>query len=143
MPDDSAAALPRVHNPAGDLLGMEILAVDRAAGRARVAFDAGRRLCNPLGSIQGGFLAAMLDEAMAVAAIAAADFRIAVPTLDLRASYLSAARPGRLLGEGWVLRMGRTVCFLEARLTDAEGTLLATGQATARVIRRDLSGDAG
>jgi uncharacterized protein (TIGR00369 family) len=143
MPDDPAASLPRVHNPAGKLLGMQILAVDRAAGRARVAFDAGPELCNPIGTIQGGFQAAMLDEAMAIAAVAAEDFQIAVPTLDLRASYLNAARPGRLEAEGWVVRMGRSVCFLEARLTDADGTLVATGQATARVVRRVLAGPAG
>lgn len=134
MPDESVAALPRIKNPAGDLLGLEILSVDREAGTARVAFDAGPQLCNPMGALQGGFIAAMLDEAMAIAAVAQADFTIAVPTLDLRCNYLEAAQPGRLVAEGAVLRRGRSVGFLEGKLFDSEGKLLATAQATARIV---------
>lgn len=134
MPDESVAGLPRIKNPAGEVLGMQILSVDREAGTARVAYDAGQHLCNPIGTLQGGFIAAMLDEAMAIACVAQADFAISVPTLDLRASYLEAARPGRLVAEAAVLRRGRSVGFMEARLYDADGRLVATAQATARIV---------
>jgi len=39
-----------------------------------------------------------------------------------------------LIGEGWVVRMGRSIAFLEGRITDTEGKILATASSTAKVI---------
>ena len=88
-----------------------------------------------LGVIQGGIVTAMLDMAMSFAALAriGPDFR--VPTLEMKTTYIASARPGRLIGEGWPLRAGKTICFMEGRLLDAEGTLIATASGTARVWR--------
>ena len=41
-------------------------------------------------------------------------------------------RPGRggLLAEGWVVQASRSLCSCAARITDAQGTLVATAQGT-------------
>jgi uncharacterized protein (TIGR00369 family) len=121
---------------ATSFLGFEMLAIDQAARRIEAAFTSTPQMHNPLGQIQGGMLTAMLDECMSVAAIIALDFRSVVPTLEIKTSYLRPAKPGRILGEGRVVRLGRSIAFLEGALRDPEGELLATATATAVIAPR-------
>ena len=58
--------------PAAILLGWELVAVDPAAGTIEVAFTASDQFLNPAGVIQGGLLAAMLDDSGQVVATAVA-----------------------------------------------------------------------
>jgi uncharacterized protein (TIGR00369 family) len=57
----------------------------------------------------------------------------------MKVSYLSPARAGRLIAEGRVVRAGRARVFLEGRLFDAEGTLVATASATAVFSERAMA----
>ena|SRR2546430_11366343 len=50
--------------PAATLLGWELVAIDPEAGTIEVAFTAREQFLNPVGAIQGGFLAAMLDDTL-------------------------------------------------------------------------------
>jgi len=50
-------------------------------------------------------------------------------------SFLRPARPGRFVGTGRILHRGGTIAFLEGSLADADGELVATATATARVVR--------
>ena len=121
--------------PAAQMLGWAIEDIDPAAGTVRVSFDAKPAFCNPMGNIQGGFLAAMLDDTMGPALIATLELGEFAPTLELKVSYLRPARPGRLVCTGRVVHRGGTVAFLAGDLSDTEGTLLATASATARIVR--------
>ena len=56
--------------PAAILLGWELVAVDPGAGTIEVAFTASDQFLNPAGVIQGGFLAAMLDDTLGPALVA-------------------------------------------------------------------------
>jgi hypothetical protein len=56
--------------PATVLLGWELIAIDPDAGTIEVSFNAGEQFLNPAGQIQGGFLAAMLDDTMGPALVA-------------------------------------------------------------------------
>ncbi|MFI6927176.1 PaaI family thioesterase [Nonomuraea spiralis] len=120
--------------PAAALLGWELVAVDPEAGTIEVAFAAGEQFTNPVGVIQGGFLAAMLDDTLGPALVATLPEDRFAPTLDLHVQFLRPARPGRLVGRGRVVRRGKDVCFLAGELLDPEGRLVAT--ATATVIVR-------
>ncbi len=123
--------------PASQLLGFKPLSVGPAAGTARIAYDAKPEFCNPLGVIQGGFLTAMVDEAMAVACVAMSNFSIFIPTLELKMSFLRAGYPGPMVAEGAVTRLGKSVAFLEGSLFDGDGNLLARASATGKVTRRE------
>lgn len=127
----------RPHSPAAALLSPRLLAIDGERGFARLQFDGKPDFCNPMGMLQGGFQTAMLDEAMAIAAIATVDFGRFVPTLELKVSFVRPAMPGVLIGEGQVVRSGRNVVFTEGRLLSADETLLATASATAVWRQRD------
>jgi uncharacterized protein (TIGR00369 family) len=122
--------------PAAVLLGFELVSVDPQAGRIEVAFNATERFLNPAGVIQGGLLAAMLDDTLGPALVATLSEHEWAPTTDLHVQFLSPARPGRLIGRGWVVRRGSQVAFLAGELWDEQGKLLATATATAS-IRRD------
>ena len=58
-------------------------------------------------------------------------------TINLNVSFFRPARPGKLFAEGRVLNMGKTVVFLEATLSDADGNKLASATASARVVPVD------
>ena len=47
---------------------------------------------------------------------------------------LNAARPGRIIGTGRVIKRGKSVGFIEGELADEEGKLLATGSSTATFV---------
>ena len=56
--------------PAATLLGWELIAVDPDAGTIEVAFSATDGFLNPMGNVQGGMLAAMLDDTLGPALVA-------------------------------------------------------------------------
>ena len=113
-------------------LGFELLAVRQADREVEVGFTArADLLCNPMGQIQGGYVCAMLDEAMSVAGMISSGMTHVVPTLEMKTSFLRPAMPGSLRGVGRVVKWGRTVCFAEGELYDTEGRLLAKASGTA------------
>jgi uncharacterized protein (TIGR00369 family) len=118
--------------PCSALLGWEALSLE--PGRVRVRFQAREAFCNPRGNIQGGFLAAMLDDAMGPALFTMLAEGQAAPTLEMKVSFLQAAKPSVLIGEGRVVRKTRGVAFLEGTLSTETGELIATASATARIV---------
>jgi uncharacterized protein (TIGR00369 family) len=120
--------------PAAVLLGWKLVAVDPERGTIRVAFEARAEFLNPMGTVQGGILTAMLDDTMGPAAAAHLGGEAFCQTLELKTSFLRPAKPGPLYGEGRVVHRGRDVVFVEGRLEDADGRLIATATATARVV---------
>ncbi|MEV0924485.1 PaaI family thioesterase [Streptomyces spongiicola] len=124
--------------PAATLLGWELVRADPERGTIEVAFHAGDQFTNPVGVIQGGFLAAMLDDTLGPALVASLPENQFAPTLDLHVQFLRPARPGRLVGRGRVVQRGKEVCFLAGELVDPEGKTVAVATATARIqtVRR-------
>jgi uncharacterized protein (TIGR00369 family) len=120
--------------PAAQLLGWKLRAIDPERGTIHVEFEAREEFLNPIGTVQGGILTAMLDDTMGPAAAALLGGDTFCHTLELKTSFLRPARPGKLYGEGRVVHRGRDVVFLEGRLEDADGRLIATASATTRII---------
>lgn len=113
-------------------LGMKITRVDAEAGIVEADFEGKPEFTNPVGNVQGGILAAMLDDTMGPALacqLAAGEF---APTLNLTISFLKPAKPGTLRGVGRVVRKGRDVCYLAGELSQ-NGELVATATATALI----------
>jgi uncharacterized protein (TIGR00369 family) len=117
--------------PIAELLRRRLVALDPERGSARVAFDAGPDFCNPMGVVQGGFQIAMLDGAMTDALLGRTDWKFYPPTLELKASFFEPCRPGLAHAEGQVLKLGKSIAFLEGRLYEPGGALSATATATA------------
>lgn len=110
---------------------MQLLEVNQEAMTLRMAFDIGPNFSNPTGAIQGGFLTAMLDEAMSVCCIISSNVTMTAPTLELKTSYFRPLFPGRAEAVARILRFGKSIAFMEAELFDPEGRLVAKASATA------------
>jgi uncharacterized protein (TIGR00369 family) len=93
-----------------------------------------------MGNVQGGFLAAMLDDTLGPALATTFEAQEFAPTLELKVNFVRPARPGTIFGTGWVVHRGGSVAFLQGELHDAEGDLLATATATARLVRLEPGG---
>jgi uncharacterized protein (TIGR00369 family) len=120
--------------PAAELLGWKLVEVDPDAGTIEVTFTATEQFLNPAGTIQGGFLAAMLDDTLGPALVATLGDGEWAPTTDLHVQFLKPVKPGELRGSAQIVRRGRDMAFLAGDLRDAKGDLVATATATA-VIR--------
>jgi uncharacterized protein (TIGR00369 family) len=116
-------------------LGWELSWVAPERGEIEVFFDARDGFTNPMGNVQGGFLAAMLDDTLGPALVATLPDGQFAPTLELKVSFLRPAAPGRITGTGRVVHRGGSIAFLAGELRDEAGQLLATATATARIIR--------
>jgi uncharacterized protein (TIGR00369 family) len=118
--------------PAAVLLGWKALSLE--PGHVRVRYRARPEFANPRGAIQGGFLAAMLDDAMGPALVTTLGAEDFAPTIEMKVNYLRGARPGPLIAEGRVVHQTRSLAFLEGTLTTEDGEVVATATATARIM---------
>jgi uncharacterized protein (TIGR00369 family) len=121
--------------PAAELLGFKLIDIDPEAGAIEVAFTATEQFLNPAGTIQGGFLAAMLDDTLGPALVATLGDGEWAPTTDLHVQFLRPAAPGELRGSGRIVRRGKDVAFMAGELRNGEGELVATATATAAIRR--------
>jgi uncharacterized protein (TIGR00369 family) len=120
--------------PCAELLGWRVLDARPEEGWIRTGFLARPEFTNPAGFIQGGFLAAMLDDTMGPAVFVTSHGALYTATIEMSVSYLSPARPGPLFGEGRVVQLGKSVGFIEATLSDGAGVVIARATSSARLI---------
>src|SRR5918994_3847713 len=119
--------------PSAKLLGWALRAIDPDAGTIEIGFTADERFTNPGGTVQGGFLAAMLDDTQGPALFGMTHGEAYAPTIDFNISFVKAARPGQFVGKGRVLSLGKTIAFTEAELFDESGDLVARATFSCRV----------
>jgi len=101
---------------------------------ARATFEIGTEFTNFTGSVQGGIVASMLDEAMGLAAGAYIPSEMSFgATLETKITFLARAAPGQLLGEGRVLKVSKNIVFLSGQLFGADGRLCAVSSSTATI----------
>ena len=125
--------------PSAKLLGWSLRAIDPDSGTIEIGFTADERFLNPGGTVQGGFLAAMLDDTQGPALFGSTHGEFYAPTIDFSISFVKAARPGMFVGKGRVVNLGKTIAFTEAELFDESGDLVARGTFTNRVMRGDVA----
>lgn len=120
--------------PCAETLGWHLRDADPAAGTIEVGFEGRAAFCNPAGHVQGGFLAAMLDDTMGPAVLVHTDGRQFTPTIELKVSFIAPAQPGLLIGRGRIVHMATSIAFLEASLFSPADELLAKASATAKLV---------
>ncbi len=116
-------------------LGWALIDADTERGEIEVSFEATEDFLNPAGTVQGGFLTAMLDDTMGPALAATLDPGQYGTTIELKVSFLRPAKPGRLVGRGRIVHRGGTIAFLAGELLDESGQVVAVGSSTTRILR--------
>lgn len=110
---------------------MRLTALNQEEQWVRMTFDVSPAFANPTGAVQGGFITAMLDEAMSTAVIIASNVTMTAPTLEMKTSFLKRLMPGPASVEARLLKLGKSAAFMEADCFDADGALVARATATA------------
>jgi uncharacterized protein (TIGR00369 family) len=101
----------------------------------RMQFDIGLEFCHTVDIVQGGFITAMLDAAMAHVVMAAEQGKVRVSSIDIHVSFLRPARAGGFTAAGTIVKSGRTIAFLKAELYSDKGELVATATSSAHLTR--------
>jgi uncharacterized protein (TIGR00369 family) len=131
----TATALDRLDiPPCSRLLGWHVLDARPEQGWVRIGFEGKPEFCNPAGFIQGGILSAMLDDTMGPAVFIMTDGKLYTATITMTVNFLAPAKIGPIVGEAKVTQIGKTIAFVEAKLTGEGGTVLATSTASARLV---------
>ena len=95
---------------------------------------------NPNGVMHGGVITTLMDETLGavIASVRGMEAMYAAPhaTVEMNASFIATARPGdRIVVEGRVLRLGKTIAFGEAEARRGD-ELIAKGRMTFAIPNR-------
>jgi uncharacterized protein (TIGR00369 family) len=122
---DKITTQGRSANPFFCLMGIDV--VSAAEGKAVLKMTVRPDMYNGVGWLQGGMLAAIADEAMALALYTRLAPGEGIATISESTSFIRGVREGTIVAEAQVIRKGRRVAFMESvvRLEDADNTVLA------------------
>ena len=132
---DGMESLVRGETPmpaAATLIGMRLESF--AAGEALVVLDATAAHANPMGTVQGGILAAVADAAMGWAFMTNLGENESYTTLEMKINFLRPVWAGRLEARGRVKSAGRNVSLVECDVMSG-GKLVAHGVSTCMTLR--------
>ena len=102
-------------------------------GQARVHADDDPQRHDEQACLGAAALLALMDTAMASAAVASVDFAFTAVTLDLNASFISA-RPGPVQADARVVARDDRLLFCEAEVHDTRGAAVARGRGCFRLL---------
>jgi acyl-CoA thioesterase len=139
MSEEDTAAEERSSSPFVELIGGQM--EEWGQGYVRMSLLLEPRHTNPHGVMHGGVVTTLMDEVLggAIASLRGMETMYAAPhaTVEMNASFLAAARPGdRIIVEGRVLRLGKSVAFGEAETRREDGELIAKGRMTFAILQR-------
>lgn len=124
---------PRQASPSAKCLGCEVIHFDENQKAVRVACTASPQFASESGFIQGGFLIAMLDEAMGYALAAASNDKLSATSISMTTDFLRPVGPGPVVVEAKITSLGRTIVFFEAVLFDAAGKTSARATSSCKI----------
>lgn len=111
--------------------------IERAEhGSVRLGFTPGEAYVQGNGVVAGGIVATMLDFALASAGLTTCAEGETGASIGLNVCFLAPVRPGPVFVDASLASSGFRIAHAEARLTDAEGRVLATATSTLAMKRR-------
>ena len=114
-----------------NLTPCEVTDADFESGFVALRFAEQPAFANHWGNIQGGFGVALIDVLVSIAAYA--KLRQWCPTVEIKSSFLAPAKLGECRGDARVIKAGKSLAFVEARLWGADGQLAIHATATVSV----------
>ena len=121
--------------PIAQHLGWQFLEFDPRNSILKARMETRPEFLNPVGLVHGGMLAAMLDEILAPTLAATLGPDEFAPTIEMKVNFVAAAKAGSIFGVGRIVAKKNTIAFVEGRLEDGNGALLATATATFKIAR--------
>jgi len=119
--------------PYFELLSMKIR--DVGLGFSVLEIDLAEKHLQPFGLVHGGVFASIIDAATFWAVFyEIEDQNAGATTVDLKLNYLAPAVAGKLIAKGRQIKLGKTLGYAEAEVTDADGKILAHGTSTLFIL---------
>ena len=105
-------------------------------GRVVFAMQPEEKLYNMIGSVHGGIITTLLDNALGSAVQSVLTAGRVATTMDLHARFHRpvTAATGKVFADAHVVHAGRRTATCEAHLVDANGTVYATGTSTLMIL---------
>ena len=134
----NAAYIKRVNqlvnrSPYFKLLSMKIRDVGR--GFSILEIDLSEKHLQPFGMVHGGVFASIIDAAAFWALFYdIEDQKAGATTVDLKLNYLAPAASGKLIAKGRQIKLGKTLGYAEAEVTDVNEKILAHGTSTLIIL---------
>ena len=123
-----------------------VLDVGQGDGSARCHLDVSEAHANRHGVLHGGVVSMMLDNAMGATGSLTVDETGRAPflTVSMTTSFVGPADIGkRVTATGRVTGGGRSLLFIEGRLEDADGRLVATATGVFKRVPRERMATGG
>jgi len=123
--------------PIAVTLGFELVEVSE--GNAVFEAEAGPWAYNPIGSVHGGWYAAVLDAPLGAALHTTLPKGAGYTTLELKVNLVRSVRPdtGILRAVGRVVHRGSRTAVTEARMEDSAGRLYAFATSTCLILENE------
>jgi uncharacterized protein (TIGR00369 family) len=120
-------------SPYFKLLSMKI--GDAGPGFSRLEIDLAQKHLQPFGFVHGGVFASIIDAAAFWALFyEIEDQNASATSVDLKLNYLAPAASGKLIAKGRRIKLGKTLGYADATVTDEHGKLLAHGTSTLMIL---------
>ena len=117
------------------LLGGKLVDVDAEKCACTFEFDIGKDYCHSVDIVQGGFVTAMLDAAMSHAMFLHNPDIVGLSSLEIKTTYLEPTRAGKLRVEGWSIKEGYKIVFMEGHVYNQDNVLTATASTVSKISR--------
>jgi uncharacterized protein (TIGR00369 family) len=117
-----------------EILGSKGFEFDDELGTSVMNFVISKDFTHSNGAIvQGGFITAMLDAAMAHLIILKRNGEVNPLSLNINVNFIAPGKPGEFVAKGEITKMGKSIAFTSSELFQGE-TLIATATATNKMI---------
>ena len=112
--------------------------VEFEEGRAVMELEPGEHQYNPIGTVHGSVVMALLDSVAGSAVHTTLPAGVGYTTVSITTSFLRPVRAdtGTLRAEGRLLKAGRRVALAEAELADADGRLYGHATSNCMILGR-------
>ncbi|MFK8025003.1 MAG: PaaI family thioesterase [Ilumatobacter sp.] len=127
--DDATTTAPF---PLQSFLGMQLSGTAPGSGTAQLTLGAAH--ANPNGVAHGAVLFALVDTAMGKATMSVIDDGLYCASVELSLRFIRPAAEGQLTAEATVVKRGRSIVHLDARVHDGDDRLIATSSGTFAIL---------
>lgn len=113
-------------------LGMEINTIEPGHAEAEIVID--ERHHNPNGVSHGSVVFAMIDTSMGAAVMSLVPEGKVCATTDIHMRFVRSVTRGRLVADTQVVKPGRTLMYLESKVRDDAGQVVASATGAFMVL---------
>ena len=112
----------------------KILEFSKENQSIKIEYIAEPRHCHSGNIVQGGYVTGWIDSAMAHSVMIPTDFKFSPLTLELKITFFKSANPGIVNASAKVIKLGKSIAFVEGSLTDENDELIAKGTSTNKLV---------